>query len=259
MFPSLPIFSRFSLSFEHLLLACGVLAALATVERLAPKLRLRSDRLWNAAVLAGVTVFAGERLLLLIHGWRDFAAHPFAQLFASALQILRPIVSPEPALFYAGAALALLCCTLYLVRHRVPLLRAADALLPGLGVLLAFQQASYFAAGAEPGRITSPRWGIVSTDPAALALYGTPLHVPLLPVAAWASLCYAAIALIAVGMAARGRSTSGFFLLMAGLVAVLLGQLHRPGEPMLLGIFTWAQTTGVLSTFAGACLLLSLE
>ena len=248
MFPSLHIFS-FSLSLQGLLLGCGVLAAFATAERLATRLRLPPDRIWTAALLAGVSLFVGERLLLFVQGWRDFLAHP--------LWMLGLLTVRDERFFYAGAVLAVLVCGAYLLAHRIPLRRAADCLLPALGLMLAFVHAGYFAAGAEPGRVTTAHWGVVSTNRVAHALYGTPLHVPLIPVAAWAAAGYALVTLAAVAAAVRGRSASGLFLLEAGLLTVLLGQfaLHWAGEPMVFGVFTWAQSAGILSTVAGAGLL----
>ncbi len=201
-------------------------------------------------MLAGVSLFIGERLPLLVRGWRDFLAHPMWMLGLLAVRDAR--------FFYAGVALAMLVCAAYLLACRVPLLRAADALLPALGLLLAFTQAGYLAAGAEPGRVTAVRWGLISTNRIARALYGTPLHAPLIPVAAYACLLYSLIALVSVAGAARGRTVTGPFLLLAGLGAVLLGQLqmHWTGEPLVLGVFTWAQSAGILSAAAGSFLLL---
>lgn len=250
MFPSFRLPGHFSISLESLLLACGVLAALAAAERLASKLRLRPDHIWNAAALAGVSLVAGERFILFAQSWHDFLAHPRWMLSLLSIR--------DPRLSYAGAALALLASTSYLLYQRVPLLRAADATSPAVALLLAFVHAGYFAAGAEPGRLCSARWGLVSTNRIAYAIYGTPLHVPLIPVAAYLSLGYALIALTSAALAARGRAVAGAVLLGAGLLTVLLGQLalHWSGEPMVLGVFTWAQTAGVLSTLSGAMLLL---
>ena len=251
MFPTLPIFSFLSVSTQSLLLGCGVLSALGTAERLAVRLRLPADRIWTAALLAGASLFLGERLLLFVRGWRDFLAHPLWMLGLLSVRDTR--------LFYAGVTLALLVCAAYLLACRIALLRAADALLPATGLLLAFVQAGYFAAGAEPGRMTTARWGLVSTNRVARALYGTPLHVPLIPVAAYACVAYALVALVAAWQAARGRSCAGFLLLAAGLLTVLLGQLllRWAGEPMIFGVFTWAQGAGVVSALAGAGLLLA--
>ncbi len=250
MFPSISLFGFVSLSTQSLLLALGVLAALATAERLAARLHLRADRVWNAAALGGVSLLLGERLLLVVRGWRDFLAHPMWMLGLLAVR--------DQRLFYAGAGFGILVCAAYLLASRVSPARAADALLPAAGLLLAFVQAGYLAAGAEPGRVTVARWGLVSTNRVAHALYGTPLHVPLVPVAAYGCVGYAVAALVATWQAARGRSSAGFFLLAAGLLTVLLGQmeLRWAGEPLLLGVFTWMQGAGVVSTCVGAGLLL---
>ena len=230
------------------LLGCGLLAALATAERLAARLRLPPDRVWTAAVLGAVSLPVGERLALFARGWRDFLAHPLWMLGLLSVR--------DSRLFYAGILLALLLMGGYLLACRIPLGQAAEALAPAAMLLLAFAQASYFAEGAEPGRMCAVRWGVVYGSRAAHALYGTPLGVPLVPVAAYASLGYAAAALI--GAWRVGRYGAGTVLLMGGLVAVLAGQgaMQWTGEPMVLGVFTWAQAAGVVSAAAGAGMLL---
>ncbi len=247
-------FRHWPLLSQGLLPALGVLAALAAAEKLASKLRLQPDRIWTAAVLSGTCVFIAERLLLIFGNWRAYLAHPFWML---GLRSVR-----DERLFYAGVLFAGLICILYLFGRRIPLLRAAEALLPAGSLLLAFVHAGYLLAGAEPGKTITAhwaaRWSIMYRDCTAHALYGTPLHVPLIPVAAYAAVGYALLALAGAALAARGRSSAGFTLLGGGLLAVLLGQLQLqlPGAPMILHTYSWAQAAGVLSALGGAALLL---
>ncbi len=235
---------------QGVLFACGLLAAFATAERLAAKQRVRPDRIATAALVGTVAMVVGERLLLLVHGWRDFLAHPLWMLGLLSVRDAR--------MFYAGAALAILACLGYLLLTRTSILRALNALLPGIGLLLAFVHAGYWAVGAEPGRVTGARWGVVSMSRTARALYGTPLHLPLWPVAAWASVVYALLSLGVAVAATRGRSVAGAFLVVAGVTNVLLGQLQMQwsGEPLVLGVFSYPQTAGAMSAAAGALLLL---
>ena len=228
----------------------GVLAALATAERLAIRQRLPEGRIWTAALLGLVSLFIGERLLLFARSWRDFLAHPLWMLGLLSVRDMR--------LFYAGAALGAAVCAGYLAAARIPLSRAASALLPAAGLLLAFVHAGYFAAGSHPGRMAMGWPGVVVTNRTAHALYGTPLGVRLIPVAAYAAVGYALISLLAVWIAIRERSNAGAFLLLSGVWAVLMGQMEMRwiGEPMLLGVFTWAQGAGVVSALVGSGLLL---
>jgi phosphatidylglycerol:prolipoprotein diacylglycerol transferase len=255
MFPSIHIpllglFGSVTLSVQSLLQALGVLAALTTVERLALRQRLRPDKLWTAAVLMAVTLFVGQRLVLFARGWRDFLAHP---LWMMGLLRVR-----DPRSFVVGTALAVAIGTVYLLANRIALARAANALTAAVLLLLGFVHAGYFAAGAEPGRLTSHHWGLVCSNRYAAAAFGTPLHVPLIPVAAYACLGYALLAVAAAALAARGRDATAAPLVAAGLLTVLLGQfqLHWSGEPLVLGLFTWVQTLGITWTLAGAGLLL---
>ena len=247
MFPYLLIFG-FAVPTPGLLLGCGLLAALATAERLAAKLRLPPNRVWTAAVLGTVSLPLGERLVLFAASWQDFVAHPTWMLGLLAIR--------DSRLFYAGVCLALVVVSGYLRACHVPLGRATEALAPAATSMLAFAHASYFAEGAEPGRVCAPRWGVVCGNHMAQALYGTPLGVPLIPVAAYACAGYAVAAL--AGAWTAGRSGTGVVLLLGGLVAVLAGQgaIAWAGEPLVLGVFTWAQAAGAVSTMLGAGVLL---
>ena len=250
MFPVLRVFGVASLPLQPILLACGVLAALAVAERLAARLGLQPERISTAAILGLCSIFFGERLILFAGNWRELIAHP---LWMIGLVSVR-----DPRLFYAGAAMALAVCWLYLRRRRVSLRRAAAALLPASLLLLAFVHAGRFAVGAEPGRIAPPTWGIITTNRTAHVLYGAPLGTPIFPVAAWLSMAYGLLALAGAWAATRGRQSLGPVLLVAGLITVLAGQLtlRWPGQPMVLNVFTWPQTGGVLTTIVGALLLL---
>ncbi|WP_158615399.1 prolipoprotein diacylglyceryl transferase family protein [Acidipila sp. EB88] len=194
MFPFLP-FPFFSISIQSLLIGLGVLAALRTAERLAWRLGLAAHPVSTAALLAGAGLILGPRLILLIAGWRDFVAHPSWMLSLFHVE--------DPRLLYAGAVIGLIVATGSLMRARVNVLLAANALLPCVTLLLAFVHAGYFAEGAEPGRIVAARWGVICTRHLARTLYGTPLDVPLVPVAAYGSAGFALLALGTVWMAAR--------------------------------------------------------
>lgn len=246
-----PVLSIFGVSLQPLLLACGVLAAIATAERLAVNIRVAPQRIATAAILGLLSIFLGERLILFARNWRELVAHP--------LWMVGLISVRDPRLFYAGAAIALLVCAVYLLATRIALRRAAGALVPAALLLLAFVHAGYFAAGAEPGRVTSAHWGVVYTSWVAHALYGTPLYTRLFPVAPILAVGYALLALAGAIAAIRRRESTGFLLLGAGLLTVLVPQfaLRWTGEPMLLGVFTWVQAAGVLTTVAGSLLLLA--
>ena len=250
MFPVFPFFGFISIQAQGLLLALGLLAALYTAERLAACVRVRPDHVWSAAAYGLFAVFVGERLPLFLHGWRGYLAHP---TWAVALLSVR-----DGRLFFLGALIGVLVCTGTLLLYRVSLPRAARALLPAAGLLLAFVHAGYFAVGAEPGRVTRAHWGVVNTSRVAHALYGTPLDVRLIPVAAIASIGFAIIALVASVLAVRGRANAGVFLLSAGVLTVVLEQLtlRWPGEPLVAGLFSWPQAAGIASILLGAILLL---
>ena len=236
--------SQFTSALQPVLVACGALVAIATAERLAACQRIaQPQRIGTAATLGLTGVFFGERFLLFARAWRTFIAHP--------LWMLGLITVRDPRFFYGGAALALAIVTLYLLSARLPLRRAANAMLPAALLLLAFVHAGAPFAGAEPGWATAAQWG------AAHALYGMPLFSRFVPIAAMRSAGYAALALAGTIAVRQGREAVGLLLLLSGILTVLAGQLalQRPGQLMVLGVFTWQQAAGVCCAVAGAALL----
>jgi phosphatidylglycerol:prolipoprotein diacylglycerol transferase len=243
-------------STDGVLAALGLLAGLQLSCSLAPKLGVAPDRIWTLGFVMLASLFLGQRLLVIAFNLRDFIDHPFWML---GLTLVR-----DERYFYAGALLALCAGAGYISAWRLPWLRVADCLAPGAGLALVFSSLGNLAAGADVGVVTSAHWGIIYTSRIAARTSGTPLGVPLLPLALYSALAQAGIAAVAlllilrVGRARTTGHATGFWLFTAGLATVLLEQLRYrfPGELLLADVFTPAQSLGILAVAAGAALLL---
>jgi len=264
---------------QGMLAAFGLLGGLQLSCRLAPLHGLDPDRIWSLGLTGLATLFLGERMLVIVFNLHDFVAHPVWML---GLTVVR-----DERYFLGGALLAICACIGYILAWRLDLRAVLDALAPGAGLALASLSLGALAAGADFGRPTSTRWGIVYTSPLAARAAGTPLGIPLVPVALYAALLYLGISALAVwllrpaqhpraqpshieldGRPAPGSGTTpgelqpgdvaALWLFASGLGTVLLGQLRYrlPGEALLAGAFTPSQVLGILSVFAAAWLRL---
>jgi len=229
--------------------------------------------MWNLGLAGLLTLFLGERMLVIAFNLRDFLAHPFWML---GLTVVR-----DERYLLGGALLAICSCAGYVVAWRLDRRAVLDALAPGAGFALGCLSLGALAAGADFGRPAPEPWGIVYTSQVAARLNGTPLGVPLVPVALYAALLYFGISALAVWRLLPGRLRAGpdsqpapgsrttryarqpgdvaaFWLFAAGLGTVLLGQLRYrlPGEALLANAFTPSQALGILGVFASAWLWL---
>ncbi len=242
---------------QGLLAAIGLVGGLLLACSLAARCRVDPDRIWNLGLTGLLTLFLGERLLVILFNLRDFLAHPFWML---GLTVVR-----DERYFYGGALLALITCAGYVVAWRLDRRAVLDALAPGAGFALACLSLGALASGANFGRPTTAAWGIVYTSQAAARLNGTPLGVPLVPVALYAAVMHFGLAAGAAWLVMRaGRPgvASAFWLFSAGLGTVLLGQLRYrlPGELLVANAYTPAQAVGILAVlFSGVLWLEFLQ
>ena len=253
VFPQLFHSGHLSIPTQGVLVALGLLAALQLATWLAPRLQLSAERVWSVLVLGAVALFAGTRLLVVAFNLSDFIQHPFWML---GLTMVR-----DERFFYGGALPALLACLGYVAAYRLPLLRTADCLAPAVGLSLAFASLGDFAAGSNFGQPASAALGVVYTNRLAMLWSGTPLGIPLLPIALYACALHLLLALIAVILTQRSRiagETAALWLFTAGLGSFLLEQLRYrfADEPLLLGAFSLAQGAAILAVLTAGTIWL---
>ena len=254
MHPILFHLGRISVSTQGVLVALGLLAGLQLACLLAPRRHLDPDRLWNLGLSALLTLFLGERMLVIAFNLRDFIEHPLWMLGLTTVR--------DERYFYGAALLAICAACGYILAWRLPWRAVFDSLAPGAGLALACMSLGSFAAGADFGRPTVARWGVIYFSRTAARTAGTPLGIPLIPTTLYAALLQLLLAGLACRLVLRARepgAAAAVWLVTVGFATILLDQLRYPTleEPLLFSAFTLAQTTGILALLFGLCLWLS--
>ena len=218
-----------------LLVAAGIMLALALSERTAPLAGLAPNVAWDAGVTAVVSAFVLSRLLLVATAPHNYIAFPLRLLSA-------------PSLTPWGLLLTVLVTFLTLRRRGAPLLALLDAWAPCGTLLWAFLALGHWAEGSDPG--------MPSTLPWAAHLPG--VTGAFQPVALYASgAALVLTALLYLGLRSRpspGR-TAAVGLASAGVMQFLLTFLRQPGAALPGGL-DQLQGVALLMIVAGGALWL---
>ncbi|HEY3989368.1 MAG TPA: prolipoprotein diacylglyceryl transferase family protein [Acidobacteriaceae bacterium] len=226
MYPRFLQFGAFVIPTYGVLALVAAFCGIALWTSLARRTGLDGAKIQNSGLLAVVCLVVGARLAVVIANWRGFLEAPLLILAAGTL------ASGSAAIF--GVLLAAVAVVLYLLRARMPLLRALDAAAPAVILALAILDIGDFAAGSHFGAPTTQPWSVTYTSRFAARTTGVPLGLAVHPVQ-----IYAAI---------------GHFALAAGLVIMLRGRmLHggRPGEILGTALFADGMLRFLLAPFAG--------
>jgi phosphatidylglycerol---prolipoprotein diacylglyceryl transferase len=232
----------------------GVLAVVAAVCGIALWMSLgrRTDidpqKIQNAGLLAVVSIVLGARLAVVVANWRGFLEAPLLILAAGTL-------ASGSAVGY-GVLLAVIATVLYLLRSRVPLIRALDAAAPAVVLALAILDIADFAAGSHYGAPTALPWGVTYTSRFAARITGVPLGIALHPVQLYAAVGHFMIAVSLILMlrhAGRPAEVLGAALFADGVLRFFLAPLSGSyaDAPALFHIVTASQATGMLMVALG--------
>jgi phosphatidylglycerol:prolipoprotein diacylglycerol transferase len=159
--PYLIDFGFFKLPTYGLLFAGGVLIAWLWFTRRARLMQLPEDKVFNLAFYSLLGGIIGAKLLLVIVDWRDFVADP--KLLLGTLRTAGVLVGGV-----VGGAVVFIA---YARRHRLPILRLADAIVAPLALAQALGRFGCFAAGCCYGEPVSPDHplGVVFDNPDSIA------------------------------------------------------------------------------------------
>lgn len=166
MFPNPLMIGPLALNFYGLMVALGVLAALALFRLTAPRrdmtpAQARDFCFWM--ILAGLI---GSRVFYVLFHWPEFAGQP-----ASVLAYWR-----GGLMFQGGVLAALAISPLFLKRYHLGFWSTADVMAPSLALGQCFGRLGCFAAGCCYGRITGTDNPLaVVFPPNSLAPAGLPL------------------------------------------------------------------------------------
>lgn len=233
--------------------ALGLLLALMMAVRIARRIGVDHNRIWNLCILMLFTALVGSRLLLVAANWNVLRSHPLWVL--SIATVHHPLVAGIAVLI--ASAVAAVYAGLHRMRYRV----TADVLAAPLAVGLAFEQVGALLAGSGYGTGTRLPWAVIYTDPLAARWSDAPLGIPVHPVQAYAAICFS---LIAAGLILwlphrrQNGELAGLFLIATGVVMYITEFWRDPiGRGAILhGFLKRPQIASVVLVLGGAALLL---
>jgi phosphatidylglycerol:prolipoprotein diacylglycerol transferase len=233
--------------------ALGLLLALMLALRIARKIGIDPNRIWNLCILMLFTGLIGSRLLLIAANWKVLRNHP---LWALSVAMIH-----HPLLAGIGALIALAVAAVYTGLHRMPWRATADTLAAPLALGLAFEQVGALLAGSGYGTGTHLPWAIVYTDPLAARWSDAPLGIPVHPVQAYAAICFFAVAIVLFLWLPKRRQNgdlAGIFLISTGAVMYITEFWRDPiGRGAVFhGLLKGPQIAGIILVLAGTTLLL---
>ncbi len=209
MFPKLISIGDFFLPTYGVLVALGFLAGMWIASRLARRSGLDPESVTNLAVYCAISGLVGAKLLMILSDLGRFGRNP-AEIFS--LDTLR-----AGGIFHGGVIVALAVAYFYTRRKRLPALKTADAIAPGLALGHAIGRLGCFAAGCCWGQQCDRSWAVTFTDPEASEITGVILNTPLHPTQLYefaAELLIFAILYLRYGKPHRAGAIVGLYLVL---------------------------------------------
>ena len=227
----IPVFSAFAV--------VGLIAALFLSQRTARLAGLLPEAMWDAGVVAAISVFVISRVLLVAFNFKSFLAYP-------VLILTLPSVT-FTGLFGAGVVTAIF------LRYRgIAYARFLDAAAPCLALLWAILSLGGFATGSK-GLPTTLPWGIED------ALLGRIHPVEVYTAIAAFALCGVLIAALMTAQA-RGESagkTAATGLFLFGAIVFFLTFLTQPTEASQILLLDPIQWLGLAAIGLGTVMALT--
>ena len=233
--------------------ALGLLLALMLAVRLAKRIGVDHNRIWNLCILMLFTALVGSRLLLVAANWNVLRSHP--------LWVLSIATVHHPLLAGIAVLIAMAVAAVYAGLHRMRYRVTGDVLAAPLALGLAFEQVGALLAGSGYGTGTRLPWAVIYTDPLAARWSDAPLGIPVHPVQGYAAICFS---LIAAGLVLwlphrrQNGDLAGLFLIGTGVVMYITEFWRDPigRGAVLSGFLKGPQIAGILLVLMGAALLM---
>jgi phosphatidylglycerol---prolipoprotein diacylglyceryl transferase len=167
MYPLLAKLGPIPIHTYGFMIAIGFLVAVFVVRRLATRSRLDAERVLDLTFWSLLVGFVGCRILFIITRWSYFATDPLAMFKVW-----------EGGLVFLGGPIAVVPFVVWYVRrHKLPMWRTMDAMIPGLVIGHMFGRFGCLAAGCCYGKPTGSGWGVkLHSDLVDKHLQGIPLH-----------------------------------------------------------------------------------
>jgi phosphatidylglycerol:prolipoprotein diacylglycerol transferase len=171
VYPELFSVGPFTIYTYGVLLAASYLLGLKVAMSRGKTRGLDSNRVLDLGIYIIIAALVGAKLLLFVVDFDQYKSNP-----TELLSLAR-----SGGVFYGGLLLAVAVAFWYIARHNMPFWTTCDVFAPGIALGHVTGRLGCFAAGCCYGRATDVPWGVVFTNPLALANVGTPLGIPLHP------------------------------------------------------------------------------
>jgi phosphatidylglycerol:prolipoprotein diacylglycerol transferase len=222
------------------LLAAAYLLGLQFALMRARSRGLDSQRVMDLGIWIILSALAGAKLLLLIVDFDQFTANP-----RDLLSLAR-----SGGVFYGGLIAAVVVALIYLRRHHMPLWTTTDVFAPGIALGHIIGRMGCLLAGCCFGKPASVPWAITFNEPAAQAISGTPLGVPLHPTQLYEAGAEALILIFLLLFERRGRSFPGrtfwSYMLLYGVSRFVVELYRGDSRGLVFGTLSTSQFVSAL-------------
>lgn len=248
VYPRLFQFGHLAIPTYGVVSAIALVVALNVAMRMARRLDLPAEKIWNLGVYALLAGLISSRLLMVVTHISLFRFNPIWLLGLSPSYI--------PWIPWVSAAIALVIALLYVKAEALPVRGSLDAYVAALAVGFAIQNLGAFLSGANFGTPTHSPLAVTYSNNFSAIWYRTPLHMHLVPVQLYdAAACLAIFALLLLWLPRRTQpgELAGLWLLTYGM-AVFFLQFYR-GDVFTSGLFTAMQRLALAAVVLSALLL----
>jgi phosphatidylglycerol---prolipoprotein diacylglyceryl transferase len=211
------------------LVATGVLLGMTYARKIAPRLGVDPDGIWNMGIYTIIVALVLAKVWLVVSQWDYYSAH-LGEIFS--FQTFQ-----SGGAFYGGIVGAIVTIVLYTHRQKMPLISVMDVSAASLPLGHAIGRLGCFAAGGCYGKATMVPWSVEFTNPTAAQIAGTPLGVHLHPTQLYEATAEFANFFILYGMVRKPRFKGqllGIYFLLYGLERGVIEFFRGdPGRTML--------------------------
>jgi phosphatidylglycerol:prolipoprotein diacylglycerol transferase len=203
--------------FFGVIVAIGLMAALALSQRTARYANLDGAALWDAGMIAMIAAFVISRALLIVFNFHSFLMYPV-------------LLMAVPSLTSTGVLLTAAFLTVYLRRKRLPLLAVLDASAPCAALIWAFVNLGRIAEGTKDGMPTTLPWAVGGRMPALM--HGA-IQAGVHPVELYTLLVALVLCALLFGLLRRRDytgTTTAIGLLTAGAAVFFLDFFRLPSD-----------------------------
>lgn len=248
MYPRILQLGRFSLPTYGLLTAIGLVVALNLAMRLARKIDIPAEKIWNLGLYTLLAGLIASRLLMVVTHLNLFRYSP--------LWLLGLSPTYTPWIPWVSAAIAIAVAWLYIKVEDLPLRDSLDVFAPAITAGLAIQSIGAFLGGANFGAPTHGPLAVSYSNHLSGLWYHVPMNMRLQPVQLYhAGICLLIFASLLFWLPRRTQpgEVAGIWLLTYGLARFYLQFLR--GSVSTNGLFTPIQRLAIAAVILSAVLL----